>query len=32
MAGRQPVTELDARFSSEDATPTGWEEAPNDQR
>ncbi len=27
MAGKQPVTELDARFSSNDATPTGWEEA-----
>src|SRR5215218_221922 len=27
MARRQPVTELDARFSSESATPTGWSQA-----
>ncbi|QIN84669.1 pyridoxamine 5'-phosphate oxidase family protein [Rubrobacter tropicus] len=26
MANRQPVTELDARFSSEDATPKAWQE------
>lgn len=27
MARREPVTELDARFSSESATPTGWSQA-----
>ena len=27
MAHAEPVAELDARFSSEEATPTGWEEA-----
>jgi hypothetical protein len=27
MAGKEPVAELDARFSSEGATPTGWTEA-----
>lgn len=27
MAGREPVTELDARFSSEGAQPTAWPEA-----
>jgi len=27
MATREPVTELDARFSSEDAIPTDWSEA-----
>ncbi len=27
MAGSEPVTELDARYSGEDATPTGWAEA-----
>ncbi len=27
MAANEPVTELDARYSSEDATPTGWAQA-----
>ena len=27
MARSEPVTELDARFSSESATPTGWSQA-----
>ncbi|MEQ7005265.1 pyridoxamine 5'-phosphate oxidase family protein [Actinopolymorpha sp. B17G11] len=27
MAAKAPTTDLDARFSSEDATPTGWAEA-----
>jgi len=27
MAGKEPVAELDARFSSGGATPTGWAEA-----
>jgi nitroimidazol reductase NimA-like FMN-containing flavoprotein (pyridoxamine 5'-phosphate oxidase superfamily) len=27
MAGREPVTELDARYSSDSATPTGWAQA-----
>lgn len=27
MAGRDPVAELDARYSSEGATPTTWDEA-----
>lgn len=27
MADREPVTELDARFSSDKATPTSWREA-----
>jgi uncharacterized pyridoxamine 5'-phosphate oxidase family protein len=27
MAGKEPVTELDARYSSDSATPTGWEQA-----
>jgi nitroimidazol reductase NimA-like FMN-containing flavoprotein (pyridoxamine 5'-phosphate oxidase superfamily) len=27
MAGMEPVTELDARFSSDGASPTGWAEA-----
>ena len=27
MAGKDPVTELDARYSSDGATPTGWAEA-----
>jgi hypothetical protein len=27
MAGKQPATELDRRFSSSDATPTAWAEA-----
>jgi len=27
MAGKPPVAELDARFSSENATPTEWAEA-----
>lgn len=27
MAGKEPVAELDARFSSDGATRTGWAEA-----
>jgi nitroimidazol reductase NimA-like FMN-containing flavoprotein (pyridoxamine 5'-phosphate oxidase superfamily) len=27
MTNKEPVTELDARFSSDDATPTAWAEA-----
>jgi nitroimidazol reductase NimA-like FMN-containing flavoprotein (pyridoxamine 5'-phosphate oxidase superfamily) len=27
MAGKEPVTELDARYSSDDARATGWDEA-----
>jgi hypothetical protein len=27
MTGEEPVAELDARFSSDDAAPTGWAEA-----
>jgi nitroimidazol reductase NimA-like FMN-containing flavoprotein (pyridoxamine 5'-phosphate oxidase superfamily) len=27
MAGKEPVTELDARFSSDGATPTAWAQA-----
>ena len=27
MTGAEPVTELDARFSAEDASPTPWSRA-----